>query len=295
MKKIVPYEQRNNDFFCNDYLGHENGRLGCQPHLHHHIEFVYLAKGSTVCHVDGETHTINAGDFLVVFPNQIHSFESKGPERYLLCIVNPDLTPELEQQFSQFLPQSPVLRGAAEDDRLLSMMKNLAVYDGRRQRAISATVDGNVREWKHFQDIARKGALLAFFGELFSRIEWRDITAQGSDNRALRMIVKYCARNFQKDLSLATLEEELHLSRYYISHIFSAHIRVRFNDYINSLRIAEACKYLRTTDMSITDISDTVGFRTPRTFNRAFSKQMNTSPRNYREGTGGGLSSSIPV
>lgn len=295
MKKFVPYEKWDNDFFCNNYLSLENGRLGCQPHLHHHIEFVYLAEGSTVCHVDGETHTINAGDFLVVFPNQIHSFESIGPEKYLLCIVNPDLTPELEQQFSQFLPKSPVLRVSGEEDRLVPLIKNLIPFDTRRQRARSTTVEGNVREWKHFQDIARKGVLLAFFGELFSRIEWRDITSNTSDNRALRMIVTYCAKNFEKDLSLASLEEELHLSRYYISHIFSSHIGVRFNDYINSLRIAEACKYLRTTDMSITDISDTVGFRTSRTFNRAFSKHMNTSPRSYRDGSAEDVSASIPM
>ena len=295
MRRSVPYEKWNNDFFCNDFIKKQNGRLACQPHLHHHIEFVYMASGSTVCHVDGETYTVCAGDFLVIFPNQIHSFESTGPEQYLLCIVNPDLIPELEQQFGQFLPKTPVLRGTDKDDRLVSLIQSLAVFDTRWQRAKIREVEGNVREWQYFQEIARKGALLAFFGELFCRIEWRDITSNSSDNRALRMIVKYCSRNFNKDLSLASLEEELHLSRYYIYHIFSSHIGVRFNDYINSLRIAEACKYLRTTDMSITDISDTVGFRTPRTFNRAFNKQMNTSPRGYRDGSAEGVSASIPM
>ncbi|MBE6694740.1 MAG: AraC family transcriptional regulator [Ruminococcaceae bacterium] len=296
MKNLAPYEKRLNDFFCNDYLTRENASLACNPHLHHHIEFVFLTRGSTVCHVDTETYTLREGDFLIVFPNQIHSFVSSGPENYLLFIVNPDLTPELEQQFGQFLPKTPVLRRVDRDERLVSLMRNLALFDTRKQNARTFEVEGDVREWKRFQDIARKGALLAFFGEVFSRLEWRDVSSANSDNRALRMIVKYCTKNFHKEMSLASLEEELHLSRYYISHIFSSRIGVRFNDYINSLRIAEACKYLRMSDLSITEISDLVGFRTPRTFNRAFNKQMNTSPKNYRDGTAAaGMSASIPM
>ncbi len=296
MKNLAPYEQRSNDFFCNDYLTRKNVCLACNPHLHHHVEFVYFTNGSTVCHIDTETYTLKAGDFLIIFPNQIHSFVSSGPENYLLFIVNPDLTPELEQYFNQFLPKDPLLRGAGNDKRLVSLLHNLTVFDTRLIYDRSNEIEGNVKEWQRFQDIARKGALLAFFGELFSRLEWKDISSRSSDNRAMRAIVKYCSKNFNRELSLAMLEEELHLSRYYISHIFSAHMSVRFNDYVNSLRIAEACKYLRMSDMSITEISALVGFSTPRTFNRAFNKQMNISPKNYRDGSAASsMSASIPM
>jgi len=147
VKNLAPYEKRLNDFFCNDYLTRENASLACNPHLHHHIEFVFLTRGSTVCHVDTETYTLREGDFLIVFPNQIHSFVSSGPENYLLFIVNPDLTPELEQQFGQFLPKTPVLRRVDRDERLVSLMRNLALFDTRKQNARTFEVEGDVREW----------------------------------------------------------------------------------------------------------------------------------------------------
>ena len=102
------------------------------------------------------------------------------------------------------------------------------------------------------------------------------------DSHALKAIVNYCARNYTKDLSLSLLESELHISRYYISHLFSDKLQIGFNDYINSLRVSFACNYLKHSDRSVTEISDLVGFGTLRTFNRAFQKQIGRSPSEYR-------------
>ena len=57
---------------------------------------------------------------------------------------------------------------------------------------------------------------------------------------------------------------------------------MKFNDYINSLRVSAASRYLSGTDKSITEISELVGFGTSRTFNRAFLKQFGKSPSEYR-------------
>ncbi|MBO7296439.1 MAG: helix-turn-helix transcriptional regulator, partial [Clostridia bacterium] len=64
---------------------------------------------------------------------------------------------------------------------------------------------------------------------------------------------------------------------------FGNKIGTGFNDYINALRVSEACRYLRRTNKSITEISALVGFGTLRTFNRAFIKQVGTSPSEYRK------------
>ena len=55
------------------------------------------------------------------------------------------------------------------------------------------------------------------------------------------------------------------------------------SDNINSLRVSEACRYLLNSSLSITEIGSLVGFNTPRTFNRAFIKQLGLSPSEYRK------------
>ena len=103
-----------------------------------------------------------------------------------------------------------------------------------------------------------------------------------SESESLRAIVSFCTQNYNEQLSLSLLQEKLHLNKYYISHLFSGRLGLGFNDYINSLRVSEACRYLLHSDEPIARISTLVGFQTPRTFNRAFIKQMGVSPSEYR-------------
>jgi YesN/AraC family two-component response regulator len=100
---------------------------------------------------------------------------------------------------------------------------------------------------------------------------------------ALRAVIDYCTRHFTNEISLSSLEEELHLSKYYISHLFNNRIHVHFNHYVNSLRIYEAKRLLRHSDKSVAEIGGMVGFNTLRTFNRAFIEQTGVTPSSYRK------------
>ena len=138
---------------------------------------------------------------------------------------------------------------------------------------------------KKAQTVAQKavqhGLLLTLFGKLFQKLELTQ-SHQGASH-AFRSVVEYCTKNYQKELSLSILERELHVSKYYISHLFSDRMKLSFNDYVNSLRVAHACRFLRGNEYSITEICSLVGFSTLRTFNRAFQKQMGQTPSEYRK------------
>lgn len=260
------YETRTVDFYYRDDRGGAAG-LGCSPHLHYHVEILYMLSGRTHAYVDSEVYTVEDGDMLVVFPNKIHRFvdEKKG-NKYMLFIINPNLVPEFEEIMSSSTPDTPLIRAASKNTRLDSVTRIVA----------------GCRDFPEEQkDTLMKGYLLSFFAEFMSMMKLS--LGRNDDNQALKAVVLYCSQNFTKDLSLAMLENELHLSKYYISHLFGDKLCIKFNDYINSLRISESCRLLRTTDLSITEISDAAGFGTLRTFNRAFIKHMKVSPSDYRK------------
>lgn len=257
----IPYENRTVDFYCRDDAGGTHP-LACAAHLHVHIEFFYLLGGKSRVFVDSCEQVAEAGDVVVAFPNQVHRFEMVEPEQYLLFIVHPDMMPELAGAFSGRLPQSPVIKDCRHLLPLLMQLRDAAMRPSP------------------FRDVALKGLLLAFFAQLFERVDLTEPRTE--DSHSVRTIVNFCARHFTADLSLEMLEEKLHLSRYYISHLFSHRLHIRFNDYVNSLRVSEACRLLRSTSDSITDVAARVGFNTLRTFNRSFAKQMRQSPSEYR-------------
>ena len=259
------FENKKDDFSCRDATG---GRypLAFGAHLHYHLELVYMIEGSTNCAVDTGEYTLQSGDVLLVFPNQVHRYDPAENEKYLLFIINPDLMPELSRAFSGAAPTNPIVRGVGNDPYMHQLL--LALSHTERMPA-------------DYRDAITKGYLLAFFGELLSRMSFKE--SNHNDSLTLRSIVSYCAQNYSRELTLATLEDELHLSKYYISHLFGSKIGTGFNDYINALRVSEACRYLRRTNKSITEISALVGFGTLRTFNRAFFKQVGMSPTEYRK------------
>ncbi len=275
----VIYEKKTSDFYYRNDRGLKTP-LQCRAHLHYHVEIVYMREGYAKAYIDSDAFEIQTGDLLVVFPNRIHRFEDAvGRNKYDLFIVNPDVAPDLSPRITAENPQNPVIRHADDNYRIMALINILREADSfpssSRQTLLS-------------------GYFLSFFVEILEMMPTRSI--KHDENQAMRALVQFCSANFTKELSLAILEEELHLSKYYISHLFGDKLGIRFNDYINSLRISEACRLLRTTDMSITEISDASGFGTLRTFNRSFIKQMGTSPSEYRRtNRGEALDVSIPL
>ena len=237
-------------------------------HFHYHIELVKMLDGAVHCFTDANKYLVEKGDIFISFPNQIHYYESFGPEDYQIFYINPEIVPQFMSLFETNVPKSSHIKADKVSPKLSMLL------DG-----ILETSD-EIRRGEKYAEEMRSGYVLAFFSELL-----RSMELYGPDTgelSALKNIVDYCSRNYTKEISLETLSKELHISKYYISHIFGSRLNVRFNDYINSLRISKACLLLTDSDMSITAISDRVGFSTIRTFNRAFLRQTGKSPSEYR-------------
>ena len=261
---IAFYENRNTEFYSRN---NESGkrRLQCTAHLHYHIEMVLMLEGECDAFCDIEQCRIRSGDVFLSFPNQIHRFDSFGPEQYYLFIISPDMMPELTALFTDSTPRSALIKGVGSDPEILALFKRLTKLKSPESA---------------LEEVERRGYLLALFGKLLAMMKLTNTTQ--SESHSLKAIVNYCTKNYTKELSLSVLEQELHISKYYISHLFSDKLHIGFNDYINSLRVSFACHHLRHSDRSVTEISDLVGFGTLRTFNRAFFKQMGRTPSEYR-------------
>lgn len=270
MSQSFLYEDKKNELYIGTPKSRKRCRLQCVPHLHRHLEMVYMINGDSVGYADTVRAEIHSGDIFLTFPNQIHFYESFAPETYYIFIFSPDMLPEFSEIFSLSSPQSPIIKNAGLQPEIKALLT--ALVENEKQGA---------EQKNAFSKNLQRGYLLSLLSLLIPQMELEQLSI--SDSGALRAIVSYCTSNFSENLSLSLLEEKLHLNKYYISHLFSKKLGLRFNDYINSLRVSEACRYLLNTDNSITEISETVGFNTQRTFNRAFIKAMGLTPGEYRK------------
>ena len=258
------YENGSKELYCRD-SEYNGGTIGYRSHLHYQIELALIFEGQTHITVDSEEYTAYGGDAFIVFPNQIHAYTTIEREKYILLKVNPELIPELLPQLTTLVPRSALIKGGADDKELSELV-----------RRISAAYRGD----EPFKDAILRGLLLIFLAKLLQRLELHE--SQSGDYHVVGAIMNYCNENYHKPLSLNILAKDLHLNKYYISHIMSNKLNIGFNDYINSLRVSNACRLLVKSDKTVTEISEEVGFNTLRTFNRAFSKNMSCTPSEYR-------------
>ena len=84
-------------------------------------------------------------------------------------------------------------------------------------------------------------------------------------------------------LKLSALADQLHTTPHELSHFLNEEIGMSFFEFINSYRINEAReKLLEFPDQTILMTAYEVGFNSKTTFNRAFKKQTQMTPREYR-------------
>ncbi len=93
---------------------------------------------------------------------------------------------------------------------------------------------------------------------------------------------QFIERNFDKKVTLEDVGGQVCLSPKYFSRIFEEIVGQGFNKYRLSVKIDQACKLLKNSDYTVTQIANRLGYRNLESFIRMFEKMMNASPTQYR-------------
>lgn len=97
------------------------------------------------------------------------------------------------------------------------------------------------------------------------------------------MIREYVRRHYRENLSLDALAAEFHLSKFHICRIFKNAFCMTFLQYQFELRLLSASELIKSTDMTISDISNYLGFESPQAMIRLFKKKYGCTPGDYRK------------
>ncbi len=101
---------------------------------------------------------------------------------------------------------------------------------------------------------------------------------------AISQAVEYIQANYQRaDISLQEVAEAVYLSQSYLASQFKATLGVNYVRYLTSLRIDEAKRLLRNTDLSIVAIAEKVGYPNVTNFYRHFQRLQGKTPAAYRQ------------
>lgn len=92
-----------------------------------------------------------------------------------------------------------------------------------------------------------------------------------------------CSHYTEPLLNIAMVEDETQVTERAISKLLKSKYNYSFPGFVNFLRISEAKKLLKSTDMKIVDIAMTVGYNSLGHFNRTFKKEESITPREFKK------------
>ena len=118
---------------------------------------------------------------------------------------------------------------------------------------------------------------------LSSLLAYRNEHVQGRYADVILHAKKYIDKNFANpDICLRSAAEEVNFSPNHFSTIFSQDCGMTFIEYLTSVRVEQAKKLLKSTDMKSADVAYEVGFNDPHYFSFLFKKVTGLSPREWR-------------
>ena len=128
-----------------------------------------------------------------------------------------------------------------------------------------------------------KGYLRAFVIEVLRLDEEREKAGGQRISLFIRKAIEYIDAHYAEDVKIADIADECGLSESHFRRNFESSMHMKPVDYLNMVRVDEACRLIRRGDRSIEQIGVAVGYDTPSTFIRNFKKITGMTPQKWRK------------
>ena len=259
-------------------------------HKHDFIEISYVMSGRGIHKVGVHEYEISKGDLFIINYDVPHGFfpsiqSDNGPEVYN-CIFMPQFLDASLFSSYNFLDitSSFLFNSLFPDERVPGADLRLK---GAEFHEIGDLFSKMYSEYKLMKkgycDIIR-AYLIELIVKTFRYLEQDTQIALSVKNKELvDQAIAYLKSNYDTDIKLDDLAMRSFISKNYFSRLFKEVAGISFSDYVQKLRIDEACSLLKNTDMKVVDIASKVGFNDLKFFYSVFKKITGKTPGDFRK------------
>lgn len=107
-------------------------------------------------------------------------------------------------------------------------------------------------------------------------------SADDRRDKYVTMALYYIEMNYMQKITVGSISQHVGLNRSYLGVIFKNALNMSIQEYLTSFRIRKACELLPNEELSIANISRTIGYTDPLLFSKVFKKLKGSSPKEYR-------------
>ncbi len=256
------------------------------PHLHRHneIQIIWVINGEGTLIIGNNMLSFQSGDMFVIGANQPHVFKS-DPSYFVAG------NREKIHSLNIFFNPKGFISMLLEFPEMLSIKKfvkssNFGMQASEKDASKLAEYFLKIRN-------SSTGFRLAYFIELLQIManleKWKYLSTESFQNiitdvEGLRMndIYQYTMDHFTENITLEQIAAIVYLTPQSFCRYFKKHTSKTYVNFLNEVRINEACKKLKDLDFgSIGSIAYECGFNNVVSFNRVFKSIMAKSPKDF--------------
>ena len=222
------------------------------------------------CITDGYGHLktsdqeffLSEGSGFFIFPGTIPNYhpDQNRPWEYFWISIFGTLLDELIEQ-SEYTYQAPVFHFKCSTKEMRTLLSELC--------HVVLTSNNSPNE------------IESYIYEFFRQITPYQ-TCSKMKSHYFELCLDYIHKHYNENITIQDISEHAAIERTYLYKLFKANLGISPQTYLINHRIAQACKMLQSTDLSITDIAYSVGFNDFSNFTRQFKKRESMSSLQYR-------------
>lgn len=263
-----------------DYVNHPQVKrmyltdIGYFPKAEHHYRerkegvdqyiFFYCTEGKGIISVDNKEYILQKNEAFCIPRNKGHF--------YYACDENPwsILWVHIKGEDTKYFPldECRIIHFSTE----ASINRMFFLFD-----LLFRVLDVSYYSLGNFIYISQ--VLNLIMGETYCREKPKSVS---SENRQVTYIVRFMYKNLDKNLTLKQILDEFKCSKSHLNDIFQKATQHSPMDFYINLKVQEACKLLRSTDLLIYEVAERLGYKDQYYFSRTFKKITGMSPSDYR-------------
>ncbi|SES04351.1 AraC family transcriptional regulator [Lachnobacterium bovis] len=253
-------------------------------HWHEEMEVIYIKKGQGIVTVDFKSYNVKSPSVVLILPGQLHSIEQLEDYsmEYENIIFNPSM---LIPKQADCCSTDFILPLLNRQITVPTVFNKLYPYYNDVVSSLDCCDNISMTRPQGYQ-LYIKSQLFNLFFVLNNRCK---LDAKPKSNHTalaldkMKIILKYIENNYMNKISIYDVANLIDYSESHFMKYFKNTMGTTFIEYLKDYRLTMASRLLASSDSSILDIANEVGFDNLSYFNRSFKKKYHTTPLRYRK------------
>jgi AraC-like DNA-binding protein len=239
------------------------------PALKDHYKLFYMKNGKGTLKVGDKTYDLSKHQCFIISPNVITSYNASSDEPWIYYwVAFNGINAQTYLSRAKLSIENPVIDCNNEEniiDCFTNMFKGSEASNSGDMRMLSCLY-----------------LLLATISDL-ENSDSNETDSYLRDNSYVRKALEWIEVNYSSNISISEMADFVGINRKYFSKIFKASVGVSPQNFLINFRLNKACELLKKDNLSIGEVSRSVGYEDQLLFSRVFKKFKGDSPNLFRK------------